>query len=150
MKISIIDFWGEQKDEFAARQMNVLTLAYIGDTIHDLYIRSKMVSMGDQKVQEIHKKTVSFVKANAQAEAIEQIMDELNEQEKAVFLRGRNSKSLPTKNTDMANYKKATGFEAILGYLYMSGQDARLLYLLDKAYVKTREIDKNGKNTAAR
>ena len=82
--------------------------------------------------------------------AAEALLPLLTEEEQAVFLRGRNSKSLPTKNTDVAHYKKATGLESVFGYLYMSGQDERLMYLLDKATSMTKGSDKFGKNTVAR
>ncbi|MBQ9624577.1 MAG: Mini-ribonuclease 3, partial [Clostridia bacterium] len=68
------------------------------------------------------------------ASFLESILEELNEDELAIFKRGRNSKSMPTKNTDKAHYSKATGFEAVLGFLYVSGQDERLLYILNKCY----------------
>ena len=141
---------GRKLGEFECRQMNIVTLAYMGDVVYDLYIRGKVVEKGDQKIHDIHREVVTFVNANAQADAVDGLMEELREAEHAIFLRGRNSKSLPTKNTDMAHYKKATGFESILGYLYMSGQDERLMYLLDKATSMTEGTRSKANDSAAR
>lgn len=129
----IEDMGGKRLDEFACRQMNILTLAYMGDVVYDLYARCHIAQKGNQRINAIHHEVVGVVNANAQADVIDELAGELTQQEQAVFLRGRNAKSLPTKNTDVAHYKKATGLESIIGYLYMSGQDERLMYLLDKA-----------------
>lgn len=132
--MSGLDQFIQPTDAFHARQYASLSLAYLGDAVQELYVRSRVLSSGDQKVVMLHKQAVSFVKANAQAQAVDGLMDELTPDELDVFKRGRNTKSTPTKNTDQEHYRKATGFECILGYLYISGQQDRLMYLLDKAY----------------
>lgn len=122
-------------DEKQARQINILTLAYLGDCIHDLFVRSHICTDGrDERISLIHKQAVQYVSANAQADCLDNMIDELSQTEMSVYKRGRNSKSMPTKNTDKAHYCKATGLEAVLGYLYVSGQDKRLLYILNKCY----------------
>ena len=126
---------GYKIDEMKARQLNILTLAYLGDGIHDIYVRSQVCSCGkDERIYSIHKQVVGFVSANAQADCLDSILEEFTDVEMSVYKRGRNSKSVPTKNTDKFHYSKATGLEAVLGYLYVSGQDKRLLYILNKCY----------------
>lgn len=132
---SVIDILGYRLEESKARQINILTLAYLGDSIHDIYVRSQICSCGkDERIYSIHKQVVGFVSANSQADCLDEIIEEFTETEMSVYKRGRNSKSMPTKNTDKLHYSKATGFEAVLGYLYVSGQDDRLLYILNKSY----------------
>ena len=136
----IIDMFGRRMDEMQARQINILTLAYLGDCIHDLYVRSHRCSCGkDKRINAILKLVVEFVNANAQADCLDAIYNELSDIEMSVYKRGRNSKSMPTKNTDKLHYNKATGLEAVLGYLYVSGQDKRLLYILNKCYKHINE-----------
>ena len=89
---------------------------------------------GNRHVTDMHKEAVSFVKAHSQAVSAYAIESELTEDELRVLKWGRNAKSKPTKNADVADYKMATGFETLVGYLYTSGQNERLSYLLEKAY----------------
>lgn len=133
-KINIIDIFGQKVDTRKAMQMNILTLAYLGDVVQDMFIRSRVTIDNPAKINQIHRTTVKYVNANSQADCMDLFMDELTEEEMAIFKRGRNSKSMPTKNTDRAHYVKATGFEAVLGFLYISGQDERLLYILNKSF----------------
>lgn len=144
--ISIIENFSKQLSAYEAKQVNILTLAYLGDTIHDIYIKSKIVSKYAQsRINDTHKASVRFVNANAQADSLDFIYHELTDEEIDIFKRGRNAKSMPTKNTDKAHYSKATGFECILGYLYLSGQDSRLLYILGRCF---EHIDTGGTNGA--
>lgn len=118
------------------RSIHALTLAYIGDCIFDLVIRTAVVSGSFKQVNDLHKKTTRFVKAETQAELIQVLLDReiLTEEEKAVYKRGRNSKShTVAKNASVAAYRKATGFEAMLGYLYLTGQMDRILSLTKTA-----------------
>lgn len=104
-----------------------LGLAYIGDCIFELYIRTMIVTKGNDKANHYHKKTISYVNAAAQTEMMEKIKPLLNDEEKAVFRRGKNAKSpSPAKNQSLHDYHIATGFEALMGYLYLSGQMERL------------------------
>lgn len=107
-----------------------LTLAYIGDGIFDLLIRSIVVGKGNTKASRLHARTSQIVKAHSQAMMAEALEDVLTEEEADVYRRGRNAKS-PTmaKNSSMADYRKATGFEALLGYLYLKDEFARVVEL---------------------
>ena len=114
------------------RSLNALTLAYIGDCVFDLIIRTVVVFRNHKQVNDLHKKTTGFVKAETQAELMQILLDMeiLTEEEKAVYKRGRNTKSHSVaKNASVAAYRKATGFEAMLGYLYLTGQMDRILEL---------------------
>ena len=125
-----------------------LTLAYIGDGIYDLVIRSVVVDRGNMGAGRLHQATSQLVKAHAQSEMMHAIEPQLTEEEKDVFRRGRNAKS-PTmaKNATMADYRRATGFEALMGYLYLKDEFERLVELvkcgLDHYDAKTgKTIDK--------
>lgn len=113
------------------RTYSPLTLAYIGDGVFDLVIRSVVVGKGNTKANQLHKRTSQIVKAHTQAEMIEYLKDYLTEEEADVYRRGRNAKS-PTmaKNATMADYRKATGLEALVGYLYLTDRFERLVSLI--------------------
>lgn len=114
------------------RSFSALTLAYIGDCVFDLVIRTVVIFRSHKQVNDLHKKTIRFVKAESQALMIQALLDNdiLTEEEKAVYKRGRNTKSHTiAKNASVAAYRKATGFEAVLGYLYVTGQMDRVLEL---------------------
>lgn len=115
------------------RAYSPLTLAYIGDAIYELVIRSVVVERANRSANDLHKKTVRYVKAETQAAMIMALQEELTEEEMAVYKRGRNAKShTMAKNASMSDYRKATGFEALMGYLYLSDETDRLLYLVKK------------------
>ncbi|MDO5478842.1 MAG: ribonuclease III domain-containing protein [Clostridia bacterium] len=119
-----------------------LALAYIGDSVHTLYIRTRIMAAGDKKVNELHKICSRFVKAKAQSDAIHALLPILTEEEEAVYKRGRNAKSYTTaKNADVTTYRHATGFEALIGYLYLCKNNEQLNFLLDRSYeiIKTEE-----------
>lgn len=124
------------KDTFQCKDADVralspLTLAYIGDAIYDLVIRSVVVERANRSANDLHKKTVKYVKAEAQSKMIQELLPELTEDEEAVYKRGRNAKSYTTaKNASMSDYRKATGFEALMGFLYLTNQTDRMLYLI--------------------
>ena len=107
-----------------------LALAYIGDGIYDLVIRSIVVGKGNTKASQLHKHTSSIVKAHTQAVMIEALEPHLTKEEADIYRRGRNAKS-PTmaKNATMADYRKATGLEALMGYLYLSDDFERVVEL---------------------
>lgn len=113
------------------RTYSPLALAYIGDGVYDLIIRSVVVAKGNTRASELHKRTSQIVKAKTQAEMMEVILPLLAEEEEAVYRRGRNAKS-PTmaKNATMADYRKATGFEALVGYLYIQDKFERIVELV--------------------
>ena len=117
-----------------------LALAYIGDGIFELVIRSIVVGKGNTKASQLHQHTSHIVKAASQAKMIEALEEDLTEEEADVYRRGRNAKS-PTmaKNASMADYRKATGFEALMGYLYLKDDFDRIVELtklgLEKAHI---------------
>lgn len=121
---------------FGIRQQDIrtyspLTLAYIGDGIYELVIRSLVVGKGNTQPNLLHKSTSSMVKAKAQSEMIKALMPELTEEEEAVYKRGRNAHSFTmAKNASMSDYRRATGFEALMGYLYLKNECARMLELV--------------------
>ena len=111
-----------------------LALAFIGDGIFDLIIRTLVVGTGNTKASQLHKRTSQMVKAPAQSQMVEVILPLLTEEEEAVYRRGRNAKS-PTmaKNATMAEYRRATGLEALMGYLYLNNQFERIVELMKAA-----------------
>ena len=121
----------ERKDP---RTIPGLTLAYLGDCIYELIVRSVLVEQGIMHVSDLNKAAVAQVRAGAQAKLMQSIEPELTEDERAVFHRGRNAKSASIpKNASVAEYRTATGFEALLGYLYLQGRIGRILELVIKA-----------------
>ncbi len=131
------------RETFALPQTDIktyspLTLAYIGDSIYDLIIRTMLVEKGNSQVNKLHQKASSLVKAAAQKDILHAIQDNLTEEELGVFKRGRNAKSATTaKNASVTDYRIATGFEAMIGYLYMTEQMERILYLVKEGLTKT-------------
>ena len=123
------------------RQMNPLQMAYIGDTVHDLYVRSVLVA-GGMSVGRMHKQAIRMVSAAAQARMLEAIEPELTQEEADVARRGRNAqaKHAAPKNADPADYSHATGLEALWGYLYVTGQTQRLSSLMALALGRTEEL----------
>lgn len=116
------------------REVNVKTLAYIGDVVYELYIREHVISNSHEQVNKLHKKTIKYVSAKAQAKIVENIEDILSEEEKDIIRRGRNAdaNTVP-KNTDVITYKIATGFEALIGYLYLKKDEERLNDIITKS-----------------
>ncbi len=113
--------------------LSPLTLAFTGDAVFSLFIREKLVCEANRPVGELHKLSVQSVKASAQAEAMRKIMPLLTEKETEVFKRGRNAHTSHTpKNQSGCDYHYATGFETLLGYLYLKGESDRLNFLLNE------------------
>lgn len=146
-----IDLYRKITEEFGIRRQNIctyspLTLAYIGDGIYEIVIRSIVVGNGNEQVNKLHKKSSSLVKAEVQSEMIKYLMGELTEEEEQIFKRGRNAKSFTAaKNASIQDYRMATGFEALMGYLYMEGKTERMFELIKKGISATGNIqeDKN-------
>lgn len=108
-----------------------LVLAYVGDTVFDLMIKSMVVNEGNRQVQKLHEETSHYVQASAQSLMMRAIQPVLSEEEHGVFRRGRNAKSVsPAKNQSITDYRRATGFEALIGYLYLKKEYARLVELV--------------------
>ena len=118
------------------RQLNSLALAYIGDAIYEVYVREHVLSDGQVKPQQLHNHAVHYVAAHAQASILHHWLDSdmLTEEEIAVVKRGRNAKSKSTpKNMSMSDYRHATAFEALIGFLYLMKQEERLQQLQEAA-----------------
>jgi len=114
-----------------AKEFSPLVLAYIGDAVYELMIRSILVSRGNRPVNKLNKDATSLVKAAAQSEIVKLISDNLSEEEYTVFKRGRNSSPhTMAKNASMSDYKYATGFEALIGFLYLDNRCDRALELV--------------------
>lgn len=121
-------FPGKRQD---IRSYSALSLAYIGDVVYDLVIRTMVVSQANRPVNDLHRITVRYVSANAQSKIVQTLLDSLTEEEQSVYRRGKNAKPHTTaKNASLSDYLKATGFEAVLGYLYLTDQMERLLHLV--------------------
>lgn len=117
-------------------QFSPLALAYIGDGVYELFVRTRVIEEHENMpANKLHKHTVRYVKAHAQANSIDAMLPHMTEDETAVYKRGRNAKSntMP-KNADMADYRKATGFETLIGFLYLSENSNRLEELMNIAY----------------
>lgn len=132
------------KEKFELKEQDVrtyspLALAYIGDGVYELVIRTVIVEQANRPVNDLHKLTTRYVRAEAQAKMILALKEELTEVEADVFRRGRNAKPYTTaKNASRADYHKATGFEALMGYLYLTGQNDRMLELIRRGMEKLR------------
>ena len=108
-----------------------LVLAYIGDSVYEVIIRTKVINRGSMQVNKMHKHSAALVKASAQAQMIKTLEGELTEEEQAVYKRGRNAKSATmAKNATMIDYRMATGFEALVGWLFLTGAYERLVELV--------------------
>lgn len=111
--------------------LSPLTLAFIGDTIFDLIVRTKVVLKGNAPVNRLHRYASSIVNATTQSAIIHSLIPELTDEELSIYKRGRNAKSHTTaKNANVNDYKAATGFEALLGWLYLKGSFDRILELV--------------------
>ena len=125
----INDKFGIQSQDI--RTYSPLTLAYIGDAVFDLVIRSVLVNKGNTAVNNLHKRASAIVKAPTQAAIAAAIMEDLTDEEKDIYRRGRNSKPhTKAKNASTMEYLEATGFEAVLGFLYLAGDMDRALWLI--------------------
>ena len=124
------------KQEFDCKEVDLRTyspqtLAFLGDCVYDIIIRTVVVERGNRAAQGLHKKKSYLVNAKTQKELVESIQDLLTAEEEDIYRRGRNAKSYSTaKNASVGDYRKATGFEALLGYLYLDDQMGRVLFLV--------------------
>jgi ribonuclease-3 family protein len=119
-----------------------LTLAYIGDAVYEMIVRTVVVCEANMSVNNLHKNSTKLVMAKAQSDIIHALSEELTENEMAVYKRGRNAKSYSkAKNATYSDYRNATGFEALIGYLYLSKQTDRMMYII-KNGIELIEDDK--------
>ena len=128
------EFGLEEQD---LRTYSPLTLAYIGDAIFELVVRTVLVERKNMQPEKLHKAATKIVKAETQSLMIEGLKEELTEEELAVFKRGRNAKAVTrAKNASMSDYRRATGFEALMGYLYLKGDIERMIRLISMGVEK--------------
>lgn len=135
MEGTIEEIIPRKKELEEVKIMPPLVWAYIGDCIYEIYIRMQLVNSTKLHPHELHVKTTKYVKAQAQAETLTKIQKILTEEEKEIVRRGRNAQNhhLP-KNSNLAEYSKATAFEALIGYLYLTKQDKRLSEILKRTF----------------
>ncbi len=118
-----------------------LALAYIGDAVYEVLIRTRVMNQGNMQVSKMHKRSAELVKAPTQAVIIKLLLEELSQEEMAVYKRGRNARSATmAKHATMTEYRMATGFEALVGYLYLEGRHDRLLELIHDGLEKIGEL----------
>lgn len=133
----------ESIDEKEARMKNPLVLAYVGDTVYDLYIRTYSVKKSNASVYKLNCGVCGIVNARAQAKAAEMLKESFTEVEADIYRRGRNAKSGTTpKNMDIIDYRKATGLEAVFGYLFLTGQKERI----EEFFIKILEDKENAQS----
>lgn len=147
--MSLPEFSGFFKDTLRLKEVDIksyspLALAYIGDAVYEVIIRTKVMNHGSTQVNHMHKKSARLVNAKAQADMVRKLLEEeeLTPEEVAVYKRGRNAKSATTaKHATMVDYRTATGFEALCGYLYLNGSFTRLTTLVGKGLEKIGELE---------
>lgn len=131
-----------QLKEVDVQEYSPLTLAYIGDGIYDLVIRTLVINRGNKQVQKLHQETSALVQASTQSRMMRVLQEKLTEEEHAVYKRGRNAKSVsPAKNQSVTDYRRATGFEALMGYLYLKKDWKRMLELIRDGLESLEEED---------
>lgn len=115
---------------------NPLVLAYIGDSLYDVYVRSRLIAQnGDMLAHKLHVESIKYVKAHGQSVSVLAIEDKLTEEELSAYKRGRNTKSFTVpKNADVGEYRRATGFESLLGWLYIKKDTDRLDEIMEMAF----------------
>lgn len=127
-----------------------LVLAYVGDSVYEVYVRTRLLAENpDMPAHKLHRLAIRCVKAHAQSNSMIAVEPILTEEEEAVYKRGRNAKSATVpKNADVADYRRATGFEALVGYLYLKGENTRLEKIMEAAYENAADlaIENNGKD----
>lgn len=119
--------------------INIISIAYLGDAIFEVYIRESLIKKGIAKVEDLTKEATKYVSAKGQATILKKLLDEnyFTDEELDIIKRGRNYKrSSHPKHTDIITYKYSTGFEALIGYLYLSNKQERLSQILNKIEVK--------------
>ena len=141
------DWESYMRREFEMKEVNIdsyspLTLAYIGDSVYDLIIKSLVINEGNKQVKKLHQETSHMVQASAQSEMMRVIQGVLTEEEHAVYRRGRNAKSVsPARNQSLTDYRRATGFEALMGWLYLKSDWKRIIDLVKIGLTHLDEMD---------
>ena len=127
-----MEFIKREKSIEDAKLLSPLVWAYVGDSVYELFIRTELTNNSNAKPHKLHIEAIKYVKAKAQADILEKIMDKLTDEEKDVVRRGRNTENHHiAKNANIADYTQSTAFEALIGYLYLTKQDERLEEILN-------------------
>lgn len=127
--------------EIQINDYSPLTLAYIGDGIYEIVVRTVIVDEANRQVNKIHRAASELVKAESQAKMIHLLEDMLTEEEQTIYKRGRNAKAVTrAKNASMSDYRTATGFEALMGWLYLTGQSQRMMELIKEGIERFHKL----------
>lgn len=127
-----MEFIKREKDIDDAKLLSPLVWAYVGDSVYELFVRTKLINKSNAKPHKLHIESIKYVKAKAQAEILKRIQNDLTEDERDIVRRGRNTENHHVaKNANVADYSQSTGFEALIGYLYLTKQDKRLEEILN-------------------
>ena len=135
-----VDFLTLLREYFPAPPVDIrtyspLTLAFLGDSVYELAVRTFIVDKGNRGVEAIHKEKSRYVKAQTQAQVAELLLELLTPEEETIYRRGRNTNiHSSAKSASMAEYRKATGLEALCGYLYLNGETERIIRLLQEGF----------------
>ncbi len=128
-----MEFIERNKDIDEVKMLSPLVWAYVGDGVYELFVRTKLIEKSNAKPHKLHIESIKYVKAGAQADILKKLEDILTEEEKDIVRRGRNTQNHHVaKNASTADYSQSTGFEALIGYLYLSKQDERLKEILER------------------
>lgn len=129
MRKELLELFGLEEQDI--RTYSPLTLAYLGDAVYELIVRTVLVEKKNKQPEKLHKAATKIVKAETQALMAEALKESLTEEELSVYKRGRNAKAVTrAKNATMSEYRRATGFEALMGYLYLQDRTERMLELV--------------------
>ncbi len=127
-----MEFIKREKDLQGAKLLSPLVWAYVGDSVFELYVRTKLINSSNAKPHKLHIESIKYVKAKSQADILKRIADKLTDEERDVVRRGRNTENHHiAKNSNVADYSQSTAFEALIGYLYLTKQDERLEEILN-------------------
>lgn len=127
-----MEFIERNKSQDEVDMLSPLVWAYVGDSVYEMFIRTKLVNISNAKPHKLHIESIKYVKAKAQADILKKIQEDLTEEEKNIVRRGRNTENHHVaKNANVADYAQSTAFEALIGYLYLSKKDERLKEILD-------------------
>ncbi len=127
-----MEFIKREKDINEAKLLSPLVWAYVGDSVYELFVRTKLTNKSNAKPHKLHIEAIKYVKASSQAEILLKLQEFLTDEEKDIVRRGRNTENHHVaKNANIADYSQSTGFEALIGYLYLTKQDSRLEEILN-------------------
>lgn len=131
----------KEKFQMGEQELNTyspLVLAYVGDCVYELIVRTVLVEQSNCPVRKLHKRATAYVRAKAQADLVMAVLEDMTEEEKDIYRRGRNAKSHTVpKNASLGDYRKATGMEAVIGYLYLKKDMERALELVKLGWERT-------------